>query len=251
MVEGKKYYKEFNERIKATSVVLREMYQNEDDNYTEATLMMLIRLTLYNSRRLFQMSQNAIKANNGKRMILFMLIPRIDTTPYEITVISHKMLTPILTLHGYYDSDLQSELTSFDVHNQAALVICLSSPFNNKKTYTLHVLFGSCVCDYLPPLPVKYLPTIAGHLLSIDPVLFGFASGQQQVTFLCSFHLCAKNRARQRCSRCKLVRYCNSECQQKDWKEHRKICTLCTFEKDDEFAPIDKKILYILSNMFT
>ena len=35
---------------------------------------------------------------------------------------------------------------------------------------------------------------------------------------------CGKPEGKQRCSRCKVVYYCGRECQQADWKEHKKTC---------------------------
>ena len=35
---------------------------------------------------------------------------------------------------------------------------------------------------------------------------------------------CGKPEGKQRCSRCKVVYYCGRECQNTDWKEHKKTC---------------------------
>lgn len=46
--------------------------------------------------------------------------------------------------------------------------------------------------------------------------------GKENISFKCS--ICDKP-ASLRCSRCRLRRYCNEECQKKDWKEHKILCT--------------------------
>ena len=46
------------------------------------------------------------------------------------------------------------------------------------------------------------------------------------VTSECNF--CSKTDQLKKCGRCMLVGYCSRECQQKDWKEHKKICGMKT-----------------------
>ena len=36
-----------------------------------------------------------------------------------------------------------------------------------------------------------------------------------------------------KCSVCQLVRYCSQECQQEDWKKHKKVCKQAGARKKD------------------
>ena len=41
----------------------------------------------------------------------------------------------------------------------------------------------------------------------------------------CAAAGCASEEASSVCSRCEAVRYCSRECQRKDWKAHKPVCT--------------------------
>ncbi|KAJ7610546.1 hypothetical protein DFH06DRAFT_1246058 [Mycena polygramma] len=54
------------------------------------------------------------------------------------------------------------------------------------------------------------------------------AAVAEYVCFAC-FHTKDRSELKE-CGRCRLVRYCSSECQKKDWKEHKKVCGQTRFD---------------------
>eukprot|EP01084_Bolivina_argentea_P063452 115856_1 len=58
---------------------------------------------------------------------------------------------------------------------------------------------------------------------------------------------CSKENATSQCSRCKSVRYCNTECQQIGWKRHKKVCKL--FKSPNTIHEMTQLITPIPSHM--
>ncbi len=44
-----------------------------------------------------------------------------------------------------------------------------------------------------------------------------------------------------RCTQCRCVAYCDSECQKSDWKQHTKVCFPSVRGFEEPFGPLDQE----------
>lgn len=44
-----------------------------------------------------------------------------------------------------------------------------------------------------------------------------------------------------RCTQCRCVAYCDSECQKSDWKQHKKVCFPSVRGFEEPFGPLDQE----------
>ena len=88
------------------------------------------------------------------------------------------------------------------------------------------------ICDWCPMLPeglpVLQVCTRCDELVGMCRVCFSVRRYEAEgVNQRCSN--CRQRNATghlSKCGKCLLVRYCSKECQQKDWKQHRKLCSV-------------------------
>jgi len=91
------------------------------------------------------------------------------------------------------------------------------------------------VCGKLTPLDVA---RTYGHLDIVDYITQAHdeeASSQERCA------VCECQGKLLRCSRCKLVRYCSTECQQRDFKQHKRVCTPAA-ETQEEPAEVPREV---------
>lgn len=183
-------------------------------------LGLFLQQSLYQSRHLFKLSQDTLKENGGQRIILWMHLNSVDD-PWVISTLTYKRFCQVCS--AFRESNTLSDLTMFNVHKQAALVISLVRPLNPDYMNYKHMIFKPDMCDHFPPLAIKYMPTMK-PMRALKDIPSKYS---------CSYERCDGTRAKLRCSVCKLTRYCNAKCQQKDWKQHKKTCVLTTSHKND------------------
>ena len=73
--------------------------------------------------------------------------------------------------------------------------------------------------------PTKQTCVIVGlESLSIFKHMFFARDAALYLPHYCSLESCGKLSAKQRCTRCKNVWYCDEKCQKLDWKQHKINC---------------------------
>ncbi|KAJ6536157.1 hypothetical protein B0H19DRAFT_1270954 [Mycena capillaripes] len=121
-----------------------------------------------------------------------------------------------------------NRLVEHDLPGTAMSIHCSSSPIHTSKTYPslkakpIALEPNSMKAYY--DIPAKCIPAVKmtkNH--GAGPV-----RGVQYGCFTCK-----QSKGRddlKSCGRCRLVRYCSSECQKKDWKNHKKFCGVVDFD---------------------
>ena len=121
-------------------------------------------------------------------------------------------------MESFFGVETIQEIEQMDPNKKACIIMLLEDPTDRSYTYFRYTCFPPDVADFLPPIPMKYMPTVK---TSLD-------------RYQCSLLGCSNTSAKLRCSRCLKARYCNRECQKMDWKQHKKLCVQCVFNKNNK-----------------
>lgn len=205
MVEGAEYRKEYEAKLASHAQTEYQKHRTEDE-HLYAILAQMIHQQLYLSRALFDQS---VKSHQTTNEPVAMTIHRETADSPESFVIQPMTLTELLEWSPY-EADFFATLRALNPLEKALLVISVERPSDRSTLVYRYVEFHRDMCDMLPAIPLKYVPTISRPVLDL--------------THNCGFSGCTSLRARMRCARCLTIRYCGQECQRKDWREHKKVC---------------------------
>lgn len=207
MVEGKDYEKIFNAKLEQKS---KRLPNETRDNYIFRSMDACIAQQLQLSRHLHMKTQEEFQRTNVAHVI-YVFMDKLTDTIIKSDVLQANRIP------GYMHTampTLKQDIDRLDHSCQGCFILSMPDPEQPTIHFHRYVVFHKDLCDKLPSLPRKYVPTISEQ-----------TKANQKITrTICSFRSCGNPRAKNRCAVCKTVRYCDQTCQAEDWKEHKKIC---------------------------
>lgn len=113
--------------------------------------------------------------------------------------------------------------------NDSTLITCFISFFHNETRYKRLVSFPLQSCENFKHEKPNFLNAFVENCENFDKV--------SRYGLICSFCKCSETDTKfKRCSACQAIVYCSIQCQKKDWKHHKILCSERTKDTKEKCA---------------